>query len=197
MSGKYKFGLSGLPSVEQLRTEVQRTRHTSRFRQLLFGTIAVLLVVAAAAVLIAFLLLPVLQIHGTSMAPTLEEGDVVVAVKGAELSPGDLVCFYVGNQLMVERYIAGPGQQVNIEKDGTVYVDDKPLTEPYLKEKALGNCNIKLPYQVPSGNIFCLGDNRGASLDSRNTQVGSIPDQQVVGKVIFRVWPLSAFEIIQ
>lgn len=181
------------PDVEQLRQELQRENYKKRYLRVLRSTICALVVVAAIAVLVSVIFLPVLQIYGSSMVPTLEEGEIVVAVKGTEFEAGDLVCFYLGNKLLVKRYIAGPGQWVDIDEDGNIYVDWQLLEEPYLSEKSLGDCDIMLPCQVPDGRIFCLGDHRSTSVDSRNTAVGYIADEQIVGKIVFRVWPLSAF----
>ncbi len=188
---KKKKKVSELPSLEQLQAELHRELHCKRYHQILRSTIYTLMVVAAAAVLVAVLALPVLQIYGSSMFPTLKEGDVVVSIKGTRFETGDLVCFYMGNKLLVKRYIAGPGQWVDIDEEGTVSIDGTLLEEPYITEKALGECDIELPYQVPDGRIFCMGDHRSVSLDSRNTIVGCIADEQIVGKIVFRIWPLS------
>lgn len=186
-----------LPSVEQLRAELRREQHGKRYRQVLRSTIYTLIVVAASAVLIAVLVMPVLQIYGSSMEPTLTEGDIVLSVKGTDFDPGDLVSFYVGNKLLVKRYIAGPGQWVDIDGNGNVYVDGLLLEEKYLTEKALGECDIELPYQVPEGRIFVLGDHRSTSVDSRSTSIGCIADEQIVGKIVFRVWPLTDFGAVK
>lgn len=166
-----------LPTVEQLQVELHRERHNRRFGQVLRSTIYTLIVVAAVAALSSVMFLPVLQIYGSSMTPTLAEGDIVVAVRGSEFETGDLVCFYLGNKLLVKRHIANPGQWVDIDGDGNVSVDGRMLEEPYLTEKALGDCNIELPYQVPDGRLFCLGDHRSTSVDSRNTAVGCVSDE--------------------
>lgn len=179
------------PDIESLREELRRVNYKKRYRYVLRSTVYTLVVVAACAVLVATIWLPVLQIYGTSMHPTLDEGEIVVSVKGADFSAGDLVCFYVGNKILVKRFIAGPGQWVNIDAEGNVFVDNRPLNEPYVTKKSLGDCNIELPYQVPENRIFVMGDNRELSVDSRNTVVGCITDEQIVGKIVFRVWPLE------
>ena len=186
-----------IPDVEQLRAELSREQYRQRYRRVLRSTIYTLVVVAAVAVLISVLFLPVLQIYGTSMTPTLSEGDIVVSVKGADFESGDLIAFYLGNKILVKRCIAGPGQWVDIDEEGNVYIDGKLLEEPYLEEKALGDCNIELPYQVPDNRYFCLGDHRATSVDSRDTTVGCVSEEQIVGKIVFRVWPLSGLGTLE
>ena len=186
-----------IPDVEQLRAELSREQYKQRYRRVLRSTIYTLVVVAAVAVLISVLFLPVLQIYGTSMTPTLSEGDIVVSVKGADFESGDLIAFYLGNKILVKRCIAGPGQWVDIDEEGNVYIDGKLLEEPYLEEKVLGDCNIELPYQVPDNRYFCLGDHRATSVDSRDTTVGCVSEEQIVGKIVFRVWPLSGLGTLE
>ena len=185
-----KKTLGEMPSAEQLEAELKREKYKRRYHSVLRSTIYTLITVAAIAVLVATLWLPVLQIYGSSMTPTLQDGEIIFSVKTADLEPGDIVAFYYNNKILVKRVICGPGDWVNIDEDGTVYVNEVRLKEPYLAEKALGDCNIELPYQVPDGKIFVMGD-RSTSVDSRNTAVGCVAQEQIVGKIIFRIWPLN------
>ena len=182
-----------IPESSQLEAELKRVKYRSRYRTVLRSTVYTLVVVAAIAVLVATIWMPVLQIYGSSMTPTVDEGDIVISLKGSKFRQGDLVAFYLGNKILVKRCIAGPGQWVDIDADGNVSVDGTLLEEPYLTEKALGDCNIDLPYQVPDNRYFCMGDHRSTSVDSRHTSVGCVAEEQIVGKIVFRVWPLSGF----
>ncbi len=184
------------PELGQLRKELKREQYKVRFKAVFRSTVNILVVVAAAAVLLATLWVPVLQIHGSSMTPTLNEGEIVISVKGSKFRAGDLVAFYIGNKLLIKRSIAGPGQWVDMDRDGNIYVDQQLLEEPYLSEKAWGDCNIELPYQVPENHYFLLGDHRATSVDSRNTAVGCIAEEQIVGKVFYRVWPLEQMGLL-
>lgn len=177
------------PDVAALEAELSREKYRKRYRRILRSTIYTLITVAAAAVLVATLLLPVLQITGTSMTPTMVEGDIVVSMTSSHYQPGDVIAFYYDNKVLVKRVIATPGQWVDIDEDGNVYVDGEPLDEPYVTEKAFGQCNIELPYQVPESRFFVMGDHRSVSLDSRNTAVGCVSEEQIVGRLIFRAWP--------
>ena len=181
------------PTLEQLTAELARENYKRRFGRVLRSTLFTLVVVAAAAVLVATVWMPVLQIYGSSMTPTLNEGEIVVSVKGSDFEPGDLVAFYLGNKILVKRCIAGPGQWVDINENGDVFVDGELLDEPYLTEKALGECDQSFPYQVPESRFFCMGDHRATSVDSRHSAVGCVAEEQIVGKIVFRVWPLSGF----
>lgn len=181
------------PTLEQLTAELARENYKRRFGRVLRSTLFTLVVVAAAAVLVATILMPVLQIYGSSMTPTLNEGEIVVSVKGSDFEPGDLVAFYLGNKILVKRCIAGPGQWVDINENGDVFVDGELLDEPYLTEKALGECDQSFPYQVPESRFFCMGDHRATSVDSRHSAVGCVAEEQIVGKIVFRVWPLGGF----
>ncbi len=180
-----------------LEQELKRVKHRSRWFSVLRSTIFSLIVVAAVAVILAMLVLPVLQITGTSMTETLNDGDIVVSLRGSGYKQGDVIAFYYNNNILIKRVIARTGQWVNIDEDGTVYVDNVKLDEPYITEKALGDCDITLPYQVPDGRIFVMGDHRSTSLDSRSTALGCISEDMVVGKLLFRVWPLPDFGVIK
>ena len=186
-----------LPATEDLTQAVKRDRYTNRFRATVRSTFLSLVVVAAVAVLVAVLLLPILRIYGKSMNGTLDSGDVVVSVKTTSFKTGDVIAFYYNNNILVKRVIANPGDWVDIDQDGNVYVNNVKLEEPYLQEKAYGETNIEFPYQVPDGKIFAMGDNRSVSIDSRNTSIGCIAEEQIVGKIVYRVWPFTGFGAVQ
>ncbi|MBR4462011.1 MAG: signal peptidase I [Erysipelotrichaceae bacterium] len=186
-----------LPSSEQLGNELAREKYRISFRKAIRSTIYALVTVAAVAVLVAVLFLPVLRIYGTSMTPTVDEGNYVVSIKGTDFETGDVIAFYYNNKILVKRVIAKSGDWVDIDPEGNVYVNNELLEEPYLTEKAFGDCNIALPYQVPEERVFVMGDHRSVSVDSRNTAVGCVADEQIVGKIVFRVWPLSAIGAIK
>ena len=185
------------PEAAQLEAELHRERYRRRYGRVLRSTIYALITVASAAVLVATLWLPVLQIYGTSMTPTLRDGDIVVSTKSGSFERGDIVAFYYNNKILVKRVIAGAGEWVDIAEDGTVSVNGEILDEPYLEEKALGECDIKLPYQVPEGRIFVMGDHRSVSVDSRNTTIGCIAEEQIVGRLVFRLWPIDGFGLLR
>ena len=184
---------TSLPTAEQLDMERRRLRYKRRYNRTLRSTVAILIVVAALAVLAATLWMPVLRVYGSSMAPTLHNGEILISVKSKDFSSGDIIAFYHGNKLLIKRYIAGSADYVNIDEDGAVSVNGTLLDEPYLAEKAYGEADIEFPYQVPDQRYFVMGDNRSVSIDSRSSIVGCIAGDQIVGKVVFRVWPLSAF----
>lgn len=186
-----------LPSLELLEAELAKEQYKSNYGRVLKSTVFSLVVVAAIAVLIAVLLLPVLQISGTSMTDSLQDKDIVVALNSNRYHIGDIIAFYYNNNILVKRVIAASGDWVNIDKDGNVYVNDELLDEPYISEKALGDCNITLPYQVPDERCFVMGDHRATSIDSRNTAVGCVSNDMVIGKILFRAWPLSGLGIVK
>ena len=184
------------PSAAEVEQELKREHYKRRYRQVLKSTIFALLTASAAAVLVAPLWLPVLQIYGQSMTPTLSDGEIVFSVKRSHLEQGDVVAFYYNNKILIKRVIAGPGDWVFIDEDGSVYVNSYLLEEPYLSEKSFGLTDIELPYQVPDGKYFVMGDHRATSVDSRNAVVGCITVDQIVGKILFRVWPMEQFGFI-
>jgi signal peptidase I len=184
-------------TMEQLETELKREKNKINFAIAIRNTVYTLITVAAVAVLIAVLVMPVLQIYGTSMTPTLAEGNIVVSLKGKDFDTGDVIAFYYNNKILVKRVIANSGDWVDISKDGKVYVNNEAINEPYITDQALGECDIKLPYQVPESRVFVMGDHRSISVDSRNTAIGCVSDEQIVGKIVFRVWPLSGLGRIQ
>lgn len=186
-----------VPSVRQLEEELKREKYRGRYKRLLRGTVSTVLVVIAAAVLISNLLLPILRIYGSSMSPTLVNGNIVTALRGGSYERGDIVAFYYNDKILVKRIVGLPGEVIDIDEDGSVSVDGEPLDEPYLDEKALGECDIELPYQVPEGRYFVMGDNRGVSSDSRSSQVGCVAEEQVIGKLIFRLLPLDGFGTVE
>ena len=185
-----------VPSIELLEAELKRERYRNNYGRTLRSTVFSLLVVAAVAVIVAMLLMPVLQISGTSMTETLDDGDIVIALSRAEYGTGDVIAFYYNNSILIKRVIANAGDWVDIDDDGNVYVNGDLLEEPYVSEKAKGDCNITLPYQVPEGKCFVMGDHRATSIDSRNTAVGCVEDEVVVGRLLLRVWPLTGLCII-
>lgn len=181
------------PNSSDVEQALKRERYKLRYRRTIISTIFILITAAAVAVLVAMLWMPVLQIYGSSMTPTLQEGDIVVSLKENDLEQGDIVAFYYGNQLLVKRCIAGPGSWVEIQEDGTILVDGVALDEPYVSEKTFGECDLVFPYQVPEERYFLVGDHRATSIDSRSSTVGCVAQTQIIGKIIFRVWPMRGF----
>ena len=180
-----------LPKLEELKKELHRERYKRRFRRVLRSTVDALIVVAAVAAIIATLIFPVLQIAGTSMEPTLNDGDIVLLAKTEKLETGDLCAFYYSNKILIKRVIATPGDYLWIESDGTVFVNGLELEEPYLQEKALGECDVEFPYQVPENAYFMMGDHRETSIDSRSSVIGCISTDHTIGKILCKLWPLS------
>lgn len=184
-------------SVEQLEDTPKREKKKKSSARIVRNILLSVIAVIAVIVLIAALFMPVLQIYGNSMTPTLTEGNLVVSVKEHEFSTGDVIAFNYNNKILVKRVIAGSGELVDISKDGTVYVNNETIEEPYISEKALGDCDIKLPYQVPESRVFVMGDHRSVSVDSRNKSIGCVSEEQVIGKIVFRVWPLSGLGVVR
>lgn len=197
MKSVNKKYLDDLPPTTTIEEAYLASRYQQQFLGSLRSTIFMLIVVAASAVLVAVLFLPILRIYGQSMSGTLNSGDIVVSVKSVQFETGDVIAFYYNNNILVKRVIATSGQWVDIDKEGNVYVDDTYLKESYLQSKAYGESNIDFPYQVPEDRVFVMGDNRELSIDSRNTAVGTVSEEQIVGKLLYRIWPLRDMGGIQ
>ncbi len=180
-----------LPDTETIRAAYEKVSYADKLRKSIISTTNILIVVAAVAILVAMLFLPVLRIYGNSMNSTLNSGELVVSVKGSSFRTGDIIAFYYNNNILVKRVMANPGDWVDMDLDGNVYVNQQLVEEPYLTEKAFGEPDIDFPYQVPDDRVFVLGDNRDVSIDSRYKSVGCVSSEQIVGKIVFRVWPLN------
>ena len=189
--------VASLPTKQQVETERKRYRRQKAYNKALSGTIYVLTIVAAVAVLIATLVLPVLQIEGTSMEPTLVNGDIVLLTKTTSFNRGELCGFSWNNKLLIKRVIGIPGDWIEIDTDGTVYLNGEKLDEPYAQQLSMGECDLEFPFQVPQEQYFVLGDMRESSIDSRNTLIGCVEKDQIVGKVFFRVWPLKSIRFFE
>ena len=186
-----------IPSIEQIEQERRKLKYQKEYRRTIKHVLGVLLVAAAVSVLLATVFFPILRVSGVSMEPTLEDGQVIVLEKSGKFKTGDLIGFYYQNKILLKRVIGQAGDYIDIDADGNVYVNDEKLDEPYLKDQALGECDINLPYQVPDGKIFVMGDHRSKSIDSRSKLVGCVSDEQVVGRVVFRLWPLKSIGFLK
>lgn len=184
------------PTMEQIIAEQERLKRVGKVKRNLRRSFAILTVIAAVTVLLTTMCFPVLQIYGTSMAPMLNDGEIAVAVKNNKFNIGNIVAFYCNNEILVKRIICGPGDLIDIDESGNVYVNDAQLNEPYISEKNLGDCDITFPYRVPADSYFVMGDNRSVSIDSRNTLVGCVRSEQIIGRVVLRVWPMTSFSWI-
>ena len=189
--------MENIPTTKDLEQELHREKYKSKYKRLLKSTIYALVIVVSISVIAATFIFPVLQIYGESMRPNLKEDDIVLCIKKSKFNYGDVIAFYYNNKILVKRVIAKSSDWVNIDEDGDVYVNNKLLEEKYIKEKALGETDIKYPYQVPEGKYFVLGDKRDTSIDSRNSTIGTISEEEIIGKVTFRFWPLKQIGIIK
>lgn len=183
------------PTLEQIEKELVRRDRVSGIFRSFKVIIIVLVVVVAIAAIITTLWLPLLKVSGNSMTPTLEQDDVVAVIKQKQYKCGEMIAFYYNNKILIKRVIAGEGSVIDIDKDGNIYVDDDMLDEPYVKDKALGNCDIELPYQVPEHSWFVLGDDRSVSIDSRSTTIGCIDNENVLGRVFIRIYPFNKIKL--
>lgn len=186
-----------IPSLEQVEREREKLRHQKEYRRMILNTVGILIVTAAVSILAATMFFPVLQVSGISMEPTLEDGDIILLEKTGTFDTGDLIGFYYQNKILLKRVIGRSGDYIDIDKNGNVYVNDELLDEPYVSEKSLGECDIEFPYQVPDGKVFVLGDHRSTSVDSRSSEIGCVSEEQVVGRVIFRIWPLGSIGFLE
>lgn len=180
-----------LPSIEELEAEISRKKRKQNQHHLLKNALYALITVAAVTALIAVLLMPVLKTYGASMTPTLEEGEYVVVIKSSEAKPGDVIAFKFNNKTFIKRVIALGGSVVDVDEEGYVYVDGEKLDEPYVEDRSFGNGDVEFPFTVPEGQYFVLGDNRVNSADSRNSILGTILPEDLLGRVLFCVWPPS------
>ena len=197
MANKPKAKIKDLPTVTQLTEELNREKYKKKYRKTIMSTIYSLIIVAAISVLIATLALPVMEISGSSMEPTLNDKEIVLLIKTTKLDRGELLCFSYQNKLLIKRVIGGPGERITIDKDGFVYVNDVPIVEAYVTDRALGECDIEFPYTVPQEHYFVLGDHRSTSVDSRSSVIGPIAKDQIVGKIMFRIWPLYKIGLVE
>lgn len=184
-------------TIDEIKQELKKEKFKSRYVKVLMSTVYTLIIVASVAALIATLIMPVLQISGTSMEPTLKEGEIVLALKTKKIKAGDVIAFYYGNKILVKRVIATSGQWVKITDEGDVYVDGKLVDEPYVKEKKLGQGDVKFPTQVSEGSYFILGDDRDTSIDSRMEVIGCINEEDIIGKVLIKAWPIKQIGVVK
>ncbi len=185
-----------IPTAKQIEAEILREKYNRKYKQVLRSTLYSLIVVAAVAVLIATLAFPVLQISGSSMEPTLNDEEIVVLLKTTNMKKGELCCFSYQNKLLIKRVIGLPGDKINIDENGNVYVNDEPIDEPYVTDRALGECDITFPCYVTDNHYFVLGDHRSTSIDSRSSVIGLVSEDYIVGKIFFRIWPFDSISLV-
>lgn len=186
-----------IPTAGQIEKEILREKYNRKYKQVLKTTMYSLIVVAAVAVLIATLALPVLQISGSSMEPTLNDEEIVILLKTTNIDRKEFCCFSYQNKLLIKRVIGLPGDKINIDAEGNVYINDELLDEPYVADKTLGECDISFPCYVTENHYFVLGDQRATSIDSRSSVIGLVSEEHIVGKIFFRIWPFEAISFIK
>jgi len=186
-----------LPTINELESELEYEKYRDKYKNILRSTIYILIVVVAISVLLATLMFPVLKICGKSMNPTLIENDIVLCIKEKRYKQGDIIAFYYNNQILVKRVIGSAGEWVNIDINGNVFINDKLLNEPYIKEKSLGDSDIEFPYQVPENSYFVMGEERENSIDSRNSLIGTVKNEEIIGKILIKIWPLKRIGIVR
>lgn len=196
MNKKTKLKRITLPTTKQLEQELKREKYNSRYKKILKNSFYILLLVVAISTLVATFLFPVLQIYGKSMEPTLSEKDIVITLKSSSYKKGDIIAFYYNNHILVKRIIATSSEWITIDEEGNIFVNNKLINEPYIIKKSFGKSDIEFPYQVKEGTYFVLGDERTTSIDSRNSLIGTISNEEIIGKIIFKVWPINKFSLI-
>ena len=180
-----------IPTKEELEIELKRETYKKKYKKTLKSTIYTLIVVVAFSSLLSTLLFPVLEIYGSSMSNTLSEGDIVLSMRKSSFKSGDIIAFYHNNKILIKRVIGVPSDWINIDEEGNIYVNDILIEEPYIKEKIRGETDIEYPYQVPDNSYFVLGDDRSSSLDSRTSLIGTIKKENIIGKIILKLWPIN------
>ena len=194
---KKRINYTEFPTVSQIESAISKEKYSKKYKKVLKSTFSSLIVVAAIAVLIATLILPVLQIQGSSMEPTLNNDEIVILLKTSRLERGQLCCFSYQNKLLIKRIIGVPGDNITIDQEGYVYVNGHVLDEPYILDRALGECDASFPVNVKDNHYFILGDHRSTSIDSRSSVVGLVSGDQIVGRIFYRIWPFNSIGLIK
>jgi len=185
-----------IPTTQEIKKELNYEIYKFKYKNLLTNTISILIVVIAISIILATFFFPILEIKGSSMEPNIKQNDIVVSIKTNNIKNGDIIAFYYNNKILVKRVIAKSSDWVNIDKKGNVYVNNVLQKEEYLDKKSYGNIDISFPYQVPEESYFVLGDDRESSIDSRNSLIGCIKNEEIIGKIIFRIWPFKRINFI-